>query len=681
MPDYYHAPALALITLLLPAFGYLFLRSRNTRTLLWFLGFLLGAAHMLLHYKLGWWDPQSESRPWVMAASLSCGLASAALFFGSLSPLRFRVGRFQVLYVIPFSVPSILYAVLYAGVFKGVAPSGPLFLIFPALGVVSLIAGLFWGSRKEALPFWAGSLVCAVFGSFALWLCFTQGLMRPITIVETGIHLITAVLLIYVYRRISPGMVLSVMGFVAWSLPSVEMFAWVGLHPAFELSLIHTIVMGKVVAAIGMILLALEDELAINNASRRRERRIRLEFEAYTNLVLSRRKVEDFDLQADEVCQTVVKHSLFSQAALLLLQGSGQYRVAGAAGLSVATAKALDALAARIPVEGFLLPGSLPSAVDNSPTLKLDLEPWLQPGDDLTRLRFTSTLAVPMHGRSATEGALLLAGMRTANSANSGSLRTDDLLPVETLTTRLQASRSQTIMLEKLIDSEKFAGLGQLAGNVTQQLNNPLTVILGYASLLEEAAGLAPSERKGVDAILSEARRMRSTLESLSRASRSQGDQLSAISVGDLLADLEQLQRPQFIQHAVEFRMNVAPALPRALCRPQQMRQAILHCLQFAVEAVENQTPGPSGASESKSIHVDATAEGNHVQILVGHSGAGFLHPDRAFDPFVPTQATGETSGLGLSLCATILRDNNGRASAVNLEPRGAAIILELQVA
>jgi K+-sensing histidine kinase KdpD len=47
----------------------------------------------------------------------------------------------------------------------------------------------------------------------------------------------------------------------------------------------------------------------------------------------------------------------------------------------------------------------------------------------------------------------------------------------------------------------------------------------------------------------------------------------------------------------------------------------------------------------------------------------------------VSAQADRETAGLGLSLCATILRDNNGRASAVNLEPRGAAIILELRAA
>jgi signal transduction histidine kinase len=295
-------------------------------------------------------------------------------------------------------------------------------------------------------------------------------------------------------------------------------------------------------------------------------------------------------------------------------------------------------------------------------------------------MRFTSALAVPMTGRSATEGALLLAGMRSTRDFPKDTLRADDLLPVEMLTARLQSVRSQTMMLEKLIDSEKFAGLGQLAGNVTQQLNNPLTVILGYASLLEEASSLDPQERKGIEAILSEARRMRSTLESLTRISRSQGDQMAAVSVTELLADLEQLHRSEFLQRSIEFRLNIAPGLPRALCHAHQVRQAVLHCLQFAIEAVENRGSATSPA-EDKTIRLEATAEGNHVQIQVSHSGPGFLNPERAFDPFVSVQPAGETAGLGLSLCATILRDNNGRASAINFEPRGAAIILELQVA
>jgi signal transduction histidine kinase len=376
----------------------------------------------------------------------------------------------------------------------------------------------------------------------------------------------------------------------------------------------------------------------------------------------------------------VVANSRFSQAALLLESG-GQYRLAGTAGLDTATAVGLAELAARIPVADFLAPGSAPPAVEHSHTLRLDLSPWLRPGDDLPRLRFSAALAVPMLGRSTTEGALLLSGMRPIPGNHvQAPLRADDLLPIEMLTARLQATRSQTTMLEKLIDSEKFAGLGQLAGNVTQQLNNPLTVILGYASLLEETSSLEPQERKGVDAILTEARRMRSTLESLSRISRPHGGQLTAVSVSELLADMEQLHRTEFLHRSIEFRLSVAPALPRVLCNAQQLRQAVLHCLQYAIESVENQGRAPS-PGEPRTISLEATSEGNLVQILVSHSGPGFAHPDRAFDPFTPAQATGETAGLGLSLCASILRDHNGRASAVNLEPRGAAIILELQAA
>jgi signal transduction histidine kinase len=246
------------------------------------------------------------------------------------------------------------------------------------------------------------------------------------------------------------------------------------------------------------------------------------------------------------------------------------------------------------------------------------------------------------------------------------------------LAARMQAVRSQTMMLEKLIDSEKFAGLGQLAANVTQQLNNPLTVILGYASLLEETSSLDPQERKGVASILTEARRMRSTLESLARISRHHNDQLAAVSLTELLADMEELHRSEFLRRSIEFRLSMAPDLPRVLCHTQQLRQAVLHCLQFAITAVEKQGPAQADA---KIIRMEATCEASIVQILVAHTGPGFVDPERAFDPFVPAQANEETAGLGLSLCATIMREHNGRASAVNLEPRGAAILLEIKAA
>jgi signal transduction histidine kinase len=687
MPDYYHGPALILTALLLPAFGYLSRRFRDTRTLLWFLSFFFSLVWMVLVYLGGPWHDAQSLHPWLVAFGQASIQLGSALFLASMSPLGFYVGRFHVLYVIPYTVPLVIGALLIYGVCPGTPLSPLLFVALVILGPITLLAALAWNGSKGVVPQWLSLSYCAILCSIILRVFLTAGPRSAFLLVVSANLFMTALLVAFNFRRISAGVFLGSLGFAIWSLTGLQVLPAMGIHFDMSDNFIRVIVMSKVVAAIGMILLALEDELAANMMARARERRARQELEAYTRLILSRRRVEDFDRQGDDICRIIVEHSRFAQVALML-EDSGRYRLAGSVGHDEATVVALASLVARIPIAGFLDAGFISPTVEKnqalnlSQTFNLDLTPWMNPGDDLKRLCFTSALAVPMRGRSHTEGALLLSGLRPApaepHSTPGNPLRPDDLLPIEMLAARLQATRSQTAMFEKLIDSERFASLGQLAANVTHQLNNPLTVILGYASLLEESVPLDAPERRGVESILTESRRMRATLESLLRIARPQSDQLSAVSVEEMLVDLGQLYRSDFLERSIEFRLNIAPSLPRVLCGAQQLRQAVLHCLQYSIAAVENNS---ASSEHPKTIRLEASIEGKFVQILVAHSGQGFTNPERAFDPFTSTQTNAEVNGLGLSLCSTILRDYNGHASAMNLDPHGAAIILELQSA
>ncbi|HEY2470416.1 MAG TPA: histidine kinase dimerization/phospho-acceptor domain-containing protein [Terracidiphilus sp.] len=671
MPDSYHLPALVLTVLLLPAFFQLYWRFRDTRTLLWFIGFLFTVVRMLQHYDL-WWDLSDVSvHPWSAAIGQTAILISSALFLASLAPVGFRIGRVRILYAVPFTIPLIAYAFLIYGVYHGITPTGNQFLIFPTLGGLSLFAGCAWAMSYRGIPRGIPLTLCIVLGAAGMWICVRLGGAWPLVFVECSIHVITAFLVFLVFRRLSPGTVLACLGFLAWSANIGETLPFFH-HAPISTTLIRIISMGKVVAAIGMILLALEDQLVINQAGRLRERHAREEMEAYTRLNLARRRVEDFDGQAVGVCQSIVANSRFQQAALVLLQASGHYRLSGVAGFDDATTNALEALTSRLPASGFLEAGSAPAAIENSSAFNLDLTPFLVPGDDLTRLGLTSVIAVPLIGRTSTEGAIFLTGIETPREPLSAI----DLIPLEVLASRLQSGRGQTKMLEKLVDSEKFVGLGQLAGNVTRQLNNPLTVILGYASLLDETENLDPQAHKAIEAILTEARHMRLTLESLARMSRPQGDQVAAISVNELLNDLEQLHRSEFVQRSIDFRVHISPALPRVLGNAQQVRQAVLYCLQYAMDAVDK-----LDTDREKTVRLEAVAEKNQVQILVAHTGPRFPAPARAFDPFVPEPAAEESTSLGLSMCASILRENNGKATAMNFDPRGAGILLELQAA
>ena len=87
--------------------------------------------------------------------------------------------------------------------------------------------------------------------------------------------------------------------------------------------------------------------------------------------------------------------------------------------------------------------------------------------------------------------------------------------------------------------------------------------------------------------------------------------------------------------------------------------------------------------TRKKSLHIEArtsTTEEDRVQILISHSGPGFAHPERAFDSLSSGFAGTESTGIGLSLCAAIVREHRGNITAVNLEPTGAVIILDLPV-
>ncbi len=106
MQDWYQMPALILTAMLLPAFGYLYARTRDIRNLLWFLAFLCTVLRMALLYPTTAVTMPDTHAPWAAALAESLAMLAAGLFLGSLSPLFFMVGKRRVLYAIPYTVAA-----------------------------------------------------------------------------------------------------------------------------------------------------------------------------------------------------------------------------------------------------------------------------------------------------------------------------------------------------------------------------------------------------------------------------------------------------------------------------------------------------------------------------------------------------------------------------------------------
>jgi signal transduction histidine kinase len=609
---------------------------------------------------------------WMNLVGETALMLSSALFLVSLSPLSFRVGRIRTLYAVPYSIPILLYTILFYGVSQH--PTGHLLWFYGFLAFWAAGVGFAWTLARRAIPIWLTTIILGFAAGIAIHFFAEGNVYLPLLGVQSANMLIAAMLVVYTFPRSSPGVMLATLGFIAWALP--PFFAMQSTPQPIDttltgLVLMRIAILGKVALAMGLILLVLEDEVERNENARKRERRVRLELEAYARQALTARNLEEFDRNSSHLCAMIAEHSCFSAAAMVVHRASGAYTLVGYAGFDGATAGALDALAQRLPLNCFATEGQ--PLVPGSSSLDLDLMPWLMPGDDLERLHLTRVGAVPMLGPdNSAEGAILLTGQRVPLQ----NLHADDLLPLEILAGRLQAARSQALMLGKLIDAERFAGVGQLANNVAQQLNNPLTVILGYSALLEESA--QGTEGRGAEAISIEARRMRGILDRLSRFSKLSTERFNAFSVSDLITDIEQMHRPDFLRHSIEFRLNVESEMPQIFGNAHQIRQALMHATQYAIDSVLRVNP-----NQEKSVRIEArspVAEDGRVKIVIAHSGQGFPHPERAFDSLSSAFSGTESTGIGLSLCAAIVREHRGNITALNYEPTGAAVILDLPV-
>ena len=407
MSNDYQISAIALIAALLLAFAYLHLRFRSVRTALWILALVCSEIQAMLVLLVSRAAPGATISlarlanfpviNWMNVAAESALMLSSVLFLASLTSPSFRIGRVRILYAIPYLVPLLLYSLLYYGVSQH--PTGKLVWVYWGLAAWATVVALLWSRQKGVVPH-ALALGMILFGALACIPFFATGdVYWPMRIVESGNMLMTGILVAYTYRRWSPGVLLAMLGFAMWALPPFFLLPPAHIHSGFPQFFLNSaatdraVVLGKVFVALSLILVVLEDELRKNRAAQRRERRVRLELEAYARQAMTARSLEEFDRDSGQLCSLIVEQSHFSGAAIIVRSVTGAYTLVGSAGIDGATAGALDAVAQRLPANSFLEAGS--PLVPDSVSLDLDLTPWLTPGDDLERLRLTRMGVVP----------------------------------------------------------------------------------------------------------------------------------------------------------------------------------------------------------------------------------------------------------------------------------------------
>jgi len=215
----------------------------------------------------------------------------------------------------------------------------------------------------------------------------------------------------------------------------------------------------------------------------------------------------------------------------------------------------------------------------------------------------------------------------------------------------------------QVVQSEKLAAVGQLAGGAAHELNNPLGVIRSFAQMgMNRAQALDDRElADDFDEILKATERCARIVSGLLSFSRAPSDEMCGVDLAQVLADAVFLVQTQFKKKAVQVKEDYDPDAPQAHGNANKLRQVAVNLLQNAFQAI------PDGGS----ITVATRAADGYVDMVVSDNGPGIPSESRGkvFDPFFTSKPTGVGTGLGLSITYGIIKEHGG---TITLEETGA---------
>ncbi len=223
---------------------------------------------------------------------------------------------------------------------------------------------------------------------------------------------------------------------------------------------------------------------------------------------------------------------------------------------------------------------------------------------------------------------------------------------------------------EALRQSEKLTAMGSLLAGVAHELNNPLAIVMGRASLLEEKCDGLPELQADARRIREAANRCGRIVRTFLNMARSRPQVRSPVAINEMVRAAVDMLQYGYRTHGITLELTLAEGLPEIHADGDQIGQIVMNLLVNAQQAL-------AGARGSRHVHVQTGLETRHesresrVWLRVSDNGAGVQGANReqVFEPFFTTKPEGMGTGLGLAVSRSLAREHGG---TLTLEPSSA---------
>jgi len=223
---------------------------------------------------------------------------------------------------------------------------------------------------------------------------------------------------------------------------------------------------------------------------------------------------------------------------------------------------------------------------------------------------------------------------------------------------------------------EKLGALGSLLAGVAHELNNPLSIVVAQATLLEEAATDPRTASRGAR-IRAAAERCARIVKTFLAMARQRPPSRGAVDVNQAVAAALELLGYGLRSAGVEVDARLAPSLPTIWADPDQISQVLTNLVVNAQQAMVEWS-GP----RRLAVGTRFDAAQGQVVLSVADSGPGVPPAirSRIFEPFFTTKPVGIGTGIGLSVTHGIVTSHGGTIEVRDAIGGGAEFIVRLPV-
>jgi two-component system NtrC family sensor kinase len=244
----------------------------------------------------------------------------------------------------------------------------------------------------------------------------------------------------------------------------------------------------------------------------------------------------------------------------------------------------------------------------------------------------------------------------------------------QTLEQRVQErTRELQEVQDQLIQAGKMAALGQLAAGVAHEINNPLTGILTFSSLLLKKTDEKHPWKKDMENIVQQTTRCRDIVRSLLDFARQRKPDKRKWDIHGLIENTMTLLEKQVPFQNIKIVKEFTKDFPPLFVDADQIQQVFMNILLNAADAM---------SEKGGTVTIRTGLKDGIAEISFTDTGCGMTkeHLSRIFAPFYTTKEIGKGTGLGLAISYGIIQSHNGDIRVESEWGKGSTFRIKLPV-